>query len=138
MVIAYRKALTELGSKYRVRNAVSEEVLYPIGRGMCSTSRDENALAMISKRYPAGILTRQTALYVHGLVTAPPDRSNLAAKRKVTKIRNAAVRQRFLPGGWLGVGMSTVSVGGTELPAYNSERMFIELMCSRNKLPYNL
>lgn len=99
MVIAYRKALTELGSKYRVRNAVSEEVLHLIGRGMCSTSRDENALAVISKRYPAGILTRQTALYVHGLVTAPPDRSNLAAKRKVTKIRNAAVRQRFLPGG---------------------------------------
>ena len=138
MVITYREALEKLGSRYRVRKAVSEGALYPVGRGMYSTSRDEDALAVIAKRYPGAILTGQTALYAHGLVTAPPDRIDLATRRGGTKIRDGAVRQHFIPEGWLGVGRSTVSVDGTELPAYDQERMLLELMRSRNKLPYDL
>lgn len=71
-------------------------------------------------------------------MTAPPDRIDLATKRGGTKIRDAAVRQHFIPEGWLGVGRSTVSVDGTELAAYDPERMLLELMRSRNKLPYDL
>ena len=158
MVITYREALEKLGSRYRVRKAVSEGALHPVGRGMYSTSRDEDALAVIAKRYPGAILTGQTALYAHGLVTAPPDRIDLATRRGGTKIRDGAVRQHFIPEGWLGVGRSTVSVDGTELPAegwlgvgrstvlldgtelaaYDPERMLLELMRSRNKLPYDL
>lgn len=138
MVITYREALAELGSRYRVRKAVSEGALHPVGRGMYSTNRDEDALAVIAKRYPGGILTGQTALYAHGLVTAPPDRIDLATKRGGTRIRDAAVRQHFIPEGWLGVGRSTVSVDGTELAAYDPERMLLELMRTRNKLPYDL
>lgn len=138
MVITYREALAELGSRYRVRKAVSEGTLHPVGRGMYSTNRDEDALAVIAKRYPGGILTGQTALYAHGLVTAPPERIDLATKRGGTKIRDAAVRQHFIPEGWLGVGRSTVSVDGTELAAYDPERMLLELMRLRNKLPYDL
>lgn len=48
------------------------------------------------------------------------------------------MRQHFIPEGWLGVGRSTVSVDGTELAAYAPERMLLELMRSRNKLPYDL
>lgn len=124
MVITYREALAELGSRYRVRKAVSEGTLHPVGRGMYSTNRDEDALAVIAKRYPGGILTGQTALYAHGLVTAPPDRIDLATKRGGTKIRDAAVRQHFIPEGWLGVGRSTVSVDGTELAVVSVNLFF--------------
>lgn len=55
-----------------------------------------------------------------------------------TKIRDGAVRQHFIPEGWLGVGRSTVLLDGTELAAYDLERMLLELMRSRNKLPYDL
>ena len=48
MVITYREALAELGSRYRVRKAVSEGTLHPVGRGMYSTNRDEDALAVIA------------------------------------------------------------------------------------------
>lgn len=48
------------------------------------------------------------------------------------------MRQHFIPEGWLGVGRSTVSVDGTELAVYDPERMLLELMRSRNKLPYDL
>ncbi len=48
------------------------------------------------------------------------------------------MRQHFIPEGWLGVGRSTVSVDGTELAVYDPERMLLELMRSRNKLPFDL
>ncbi len=138
MVITYQEALAKLGSRYRVRKAVSEGALHPVGRGVYSTSRHEDTLAVIAKRYPGAILTGQTALYAHGLVTAPPDRIDLATKRGGTKIRDAAVRQHFIPEWWLGVGRTTVPVDGVELAAYDLERMLLELMRSRNKLPYDL
>lgn len=72
------------------------------------------------------------------MTAPPPDRIDLATKRGGTKISDAAVRQHFIPEGWLGVGRSTVSVDGTELAAYDPERMLLELMRSRNKLPYDL
>lgn len=138
MVITYQEALAKLGSRYRLRRAVSEGHLHPVGRGMYSTDKNVDVLTVIAKRYPGAILTGQTALYAHGLVTAPPDRIDLATRRGGTKIRDNAVRQHFVPEEWLGIGRSTVMVDGTELPAYDQERMLLELMRSRNKLPYDL
>ena len=68
MVISYQEALAGIGSRYRVRMAVLEENLHPVGRGLYSTDRDEDILSVITKRYPNAILTGQTTLYAHGLV----------------------------------------------------------------------
>mgnify|MGYP007005374728 CR=1 FL=1 len=68
MILTYQEALKECGSRYRVRKALSTGTLHSIGRGMYSTSRDEDALAVIAKRYPGGILTGQTALYALSLI----------------------------------------------------------------------
>lgn len=138
MLLTYQEALIEFGSRHRMRKAASEGGLYPVRRGLYSTSREEDALSVIEKRYPDAILTGQTALYAHGLVTAPPDRIDLATKRGGTKIRDATVRQHFIPKEWLDIGKSTVLMDGIELAAYNPERMLLELMRSRNKLPYDL
>jgi len=138
VLLTYQEALAKLGSRYRVRKAVSKGALHHIGRGIYSTSRSEDTLAVIAKRYPDAILTGQTALYAHGLVTTPPDRIDLATKRGGTKVRNAAIRQHFIPAEWLNVGKSTVLMDGAELAAYDPERMLLELIRSRNKLPYDL
>ena len=138
MLITYQEALMNLGNRYQVRKAVSEGRLHPVSRGIYSTKQDEDRLAVIAKRYPDAILTGQTALYAHGLVTSPPERIDLATKRGGTKIRDHAVRQHFIPTEWLGIGRSTVIIDGIKLPVYNLERMLIELMRSRNKLPYDL
>ena len=115
-----------------------QEGYTPSAEGCTRPAGTRTPSPWIAKRYPNGILTGQTALYAHGLVTAPPDRIDLATKRGGTKIRDAAVRQHFIPEEWLGVGRSTVSMDGIELAAYDLERMLLELMRSRNKLPYDL
>lgn len=138
MVLTYQEALNRFGSRYRVRKAVSEGEIRSIGRGIYSTSEDEDSLVAIAKRYPNGILTGQTALYAHDLVTAPPERIDLATKRGGTKIHDLTVRQHFVPEEWLEIGRTTISMNGINFPAYDLERMLLELMRSRNKLPYDL
>lgn len=138
MLLTYKEALDELGSRHHVRKAVSLGQLRHVGRGMYSTDEQEDSLAVIARKYPNGILTGQTALYVHGLIDSPPEKIDLATKRGGTKIADQAVRQHFVPAEWLEVGKSRIEVDGVTLPAYNEERMLLELMRSRNKLPYDL
>lgn len=139
MVLTYQEALNRFGSRYRIRKAVSEGEIRSIGRGLYSTSEDEYPLVAIAKRHPNGILTGQTTLYAHGLVTAPPpERIDSATKRGETKIHDLTVRQHFVPEEWLEIGRTTISMGGIDFPAYDLERMLLELMRSRNKLPHDL
>lgn len=138
MLLTYREALDRLGSRHYVRKAVSLGQLHPIGRGMYSTDEHEDSLAVVARRYPDGILTGQTALYVHGLIDMPPDRIDLATKRGGTKISDRTVRQNFVPAERLEVGKTRTEVDGVSLPVYDQERMLLELMRTRNKLPYDL
>lgn len=138
MLLTYREALDKLGSRHYVRKAVSLGQLHPAGRGMYSTDKHEDSLAVVARRYPDGILTSQTALYVHGLIDMPPERIDLATKRGGTKIPDQAVRQHFVPAEWLGVGRTRTEVEGVSLLVYDQERMLLELMRSRSKLPYDM
>lgn len=138
MLLTYREAIDELGSRHYLRKAVTEGRLHPAGRGLYSTDAPSDPLAAVAKRYPGGVLTGWTALYVHGLVDAPPERIDLATPRGGTKIADPSVRQHFVPAEWLGVGRSQKSVDGVELAVYDRERMLLELMRTRNKLPYDL
>lgn len=138
MLLSYKEAIDKLGSRHYVRKAVSLGQLHHAGRGMYSTDENEDPLGVIAKRHPDGILTGQTALYAHGLIDAPPNKIDLATKRGGTKISDQTVQQHFIPAEWLEVGKSRVEVDGTILPAYDLERMLLELMRSRNKIPYDL
>lgn len=138
MLLTYREALDKLGSRHYVRKAVSHGQLHPAGRGMYSTDEHEDSLAVVARRYPDGILTSQTALYVRGLIDTPPERIDLATKRGGTKIPDQAVRQHFIPAEWLEVGKTQTDIEGVSLLVYDQERMLLELMRSRNKLPYDM
>lgn len=69
---------------------------------------------------------------------SPPERIDSATKRGETKIHDLTVRQHFVPEEWLEIGRTTISMGGIDFPAYDLERMLLELMRSRNKLPHDL
>lgn len=138
MVITYKEALDRYGSRYRVRKAVAAGELRSVSRGMYSTDADADNLAIMAKKYPNGIATGQTALYAYGLIDLPPEKIDLATRRGGSKIESDAVRQHFVPEEWIGVGRTTIDIDGVPLPAYDQERMLLELMRSRNKIPYDM
>lgn len=138
MILTYQEAKEKLGSRYGVDQALDSGELRHIGRNLYSTGDDDEQLEAIFKLYPDAIATGQTALYLHGLIDLPPDLFDLASKRGGTKMASDAVRQTFIPEGWLGLGAGTIVHDGISVRVYDLERMLLELMRSRNKLPYDV
>lgn len=82
--------------------------------------------------------TDSTALCVHGLIGTPPDRIEVVTKRGGTRITNPTFSQSFIPQEWLQVGITISFFNGVEVKIFNLERMLLELMRSRTKLPYDI
>lgn len=138
VVLTFQEAKEKHGSRYGVARALNRGELRHIGRNLYSTDDDDEQLEAILKLYPDAIATGQTALYLHGLIDLPPDLFDLASKRGGTKISNDAVRQTFIPEEWLGLGETSIAHDGELVKVYDLERMLLEVMRSRNKLPYDI
>lgn len=138
MLLTYQETLVEFGSRHHVRKALTDGRIHLVTRGIYSTDPEEDSLAIVMKLYPNAIVTGQTALYFHGLITAAPERIDLATKRRGTKISNYSVRQHFVPESWLAIGVTKIAIDGIHVTVYDRERMLLELMRSRKKIPYDL
>lgn len=138
-MFTYGEALERAGSRHALRKLLDSGDVRRVSRNLyCERDDAQSSLAGIFKLYPNAIVTGLTALYLHGLIDMPPDRVDVATKRGGTKIRSESVHQSFIPGSWLDVGASRIVFNGEELPVYDIERMLLELMRSRNKMPHDL
>jgi hypothetical protein len=138
MFLTYSDALRKYGSRYQLRKAVSENKLKHVSHGYYSTTGDHDSLSLIARKYPDAIVTGLTAFYIHGLTDVIPDVIDVASKRRGTKISDSRIKQHFVPEDWLDTGKSTIVHDGVELTIYDQERMLLELIRSRNKLPYDI
>lgn len=138
MLMTYQEAAAQMGGRYGLRRAVGAGRLRHVGRNLYSAGEDGGVLESLSTLRPDAIATGATALYLHGLVDLPPEQVEVATKRGGTKIADPRIRQRFVPSDWLEVGASTAVHDGCEVRVYDLERMLLELMRSRNKLPYEI
>ena len=62
---------------------------------------------------------------------------DLATDRDAAKIRDKRVRQYFSPSGFFEQGVETVNYKGYPVRMYSKERMLIELLRYKSKLPYD-
>ena len=139
MTMTYKDALEKYGSRYRLRKALSEGRVIRRSRGLYAQADDpESPLADIAARYPGAILTGATALYLHGLVDMPPETIDAATATGTTKMVVPGIRQTFVRPDALGVGRTEMEADGARVAVYDKERMLLELMRTRNKLPYDL
>ena len=138
MLFTFQEAVEECGSRQKLRDAVSKGLLSSVARGLYSTDPDADMLSVVSKLYPEAIITGATALYLHRLIDTPPDRIDIASKRGGTKIRDFRVKQHFIPEEWLDEGAEEGEFNGVKVRIYSLERMLLELMRNRNKLPYDI
>lgn len=78
-----------------------------------------------------------SAFYLHGLTDVIPDEYDLATDRNAAKIRDSKVKQYFNPSGFFEQGVETVDYQGYPIRMYNKERMLIELLRYKSKLPFD-
>lgn len=76
--------------------------------GICSTEEYEPELGIISKKYP-----------------------------KAAKLNDSRIRQEYVNDGVFSLGIEEKNVDGIIVRLYNVERMLIELLRHKNKLPYD-
>lgn len=134
----YSEILSEYGSDRAIVRAVASGALHRVGRGLYADEPYAKLVCIAAKRYPASIVSMESAFYYQNLTDVVPDRLHLSSARNTTKIRDPRICQHFVPLGMLEVGVTTIERGGCSIRTYDLERICIDLVRSRNKLPYEL
>ena len=126
------------GTKYRVGELVRAGKLFRIEEGIYADVADAPEVEVVLAKYPASVLTLESAYYYHRMSDEIPDEYHLATDRKAATIADVRVVQSYVPSGTLRIGAIEMSVLGENLRIYDMERLLIETMRYRTKLPYYL
>lgn len=79
----------------------------------------------------------KSAFSFYGFTDVIPDKCELATKRDAAKIQDKRVKQYFIPNGFFDEGIVTTEYKGYSIRIYSKERMLIELVRYKSKLPFD-
>lgn len=131
------ECLRKYGSDYFIDKRIKEGSLYKLCKGVYSEEKNIPELALLSFKYPSAVVTMESAFYYYGLTDVVPDKCDLATKRDASKIRDKRVKQYFVEDCFFDEGIDTVNYRGHSIRMYNRERMLIELVRYKSKLPFD-
>ena len=77
------------------------------------------------------------AFYIQGLTDVIPEEYDLSTDRNASKIKAKQVKQYFVPSSFFKQGIETIDYKGYPIRIYSKERLLIELLRYKNKLPYD-
>ena len=125
------------GSDYYIKQNIEAGDLYRLEKGIYSSQKDVPELAMLSFKYPNAIITMEMAYYLYELTDVVPDKYTYATDRDAAKIKDLRIKQYFQPSEFFEDGISSINYYGYDLKIYSRERMLIELIRHKTKLPFD-
>ena len=137
MLFSRADCLKQFGTDYKIKKQIENGKLFQIDRSLYSDQPHVPELAVASFRYPKGIVTMNTAFYYYNLTDVIPSQVDLATDRDAAKIKDANIRQYFMPHFFFENGAVTHTEQGYSFRIYNRERLLIELLRARSVLPYD-
>lgn len=137
MLKSRTECLKQYGSDYYINLMVDEGKLFRIDKGIYSDKEHVPELAILSFKYPRGIITLDTAFYLYGLTDEIPDICTMATKREATPIVDSRIKQIFMPNNLMNIGKTHIEYKGYDIVIFDKERLLIELIRYKSKLPYN-
>jgi hypothetical protein len=132
MVFTYQELLKKYGNERQIRNALTRQEIYLVGRGFYSDEPGRGK-DYFAKRYPSIVFTGKTAFYHYGLTDAAPEVIEVASPLGSTRILEKEARQSFQIASFFPIG-KTLANG---LPFYDKERMLIELFRLKKRYAYD-
>lgn len=138
MILSYADCITKYGNAYQLNKALEDGLVFKLEDGIYSDSEYESEVAIISKKYLDGIFTGEYAFYVYGLTDLIPEKYTLATKAKATPLVDGRIEQIYTRDDLLNIGVIQVEVDGATIPIYDKERMLVELLRNKNKMPKDL
>ncbi len=137
-LLSRQACLARFGSDYYIEQRIAAGRLFRLENGVFAEQKHVPENAIISHRYPRGVITLLSAFYHYGLTDVIPDVCDLATSRNAAKIRDARVRQYFVPDEILDRGAVMDQEHDYPVRIYSRERLLIELLRYKNKLPFDL
>ena len=138
MIMNYKECIEKYGNAYQLNKVMGEGFLYKIEEGIYSEDKYESELAVLMKKYPKTVITGEYAFYVHGLTDLVPDKYTLATGQKAAPITDVRVQQIYVRNDLLYLGAVKQETEDAAVLIYDRERMLIELLRNKNKIPHDL
>ena len=137
MIYSYKECLQKYNTDYEIRKILAKGQLRKLRRGIYTDTEYESELAVIAKTYPYAVFTMNSAFYYHNLTDVIPDQYYLMTNRGASHIKDPRVVQIFENSGNLMLGAEYIEYNGIRILMYNKERMLVELLRNKNKLPFD-
>jgi hypothetical protein len=138
MLLDTKECLRKYGSYYAIRRMVETGRLRKLECGIYSDGMEYvPGEQIIQKKFPAAVFTMESAFLYHRLSDFVPETYSIATPSRTTALADRRVKQYYVPSGTLDVGKMELEIAGGKIVVYDLERMLIELMRYKNKLPYD-
>jgi hypothetical protein len=137
MLYNYSQIIDLFGTDRKLKQALTNEQIYKIERGVYSDVKYVSELSVVSMKYSHAIFTLNSAFYYHGLTDVIPEHYYIATSKETTKIRDKRVKQKYENSKELELGAIKMNYNNVEMKIYNKERMLIELIRNKNQLPFD-
>ena len=137
MLISYRDCEKRLGNHHQIKKAIEAGKIFKIEAGIYSETPDISEISLLFFKYPYAVFTMNSAFYYHGLTDVIPEKYYLATSKDARKIKNDMIRQSFHRENSFSIGISSMEYRSETIRIYDKERMLIELIRNKNRLPFD-
>jgi len=137
MFLNYKDCIKKYGNDYFLEKAVESGLLHKVEKGIYSDVPAWRDLALVAFKNENAVFTLNSAFYYQDLTDSIPDNYYLGTNRDAAKIKDSNVKQVFYPEGTLMLGIEEKTVNGTTIKLYSKERLLVELIRHKNKLPFD-
>ncbi len=138
MLLTKSECCEKFGGMFRVKEMIRLGSLHRVAYGIYSDGTRHRDVEILQKRYPSSVVTLQSAYYYYDLSDFVPEKCHLAVERGSSQIDDPTVVECFVPKGTGGIGVERVTLRDTPLRIFDKERLLIETIRLRTKLPYEI
>ena len=137
MIYSYSECIELFGSYYALNQALINKNIFKIKEGLYSTDKKPKELEVFVKEHKDAVFTLESAFYYLGISDVIPEKYVVATDKDASKYKETNIKQYFLNGGLIKIGVVFIKRAGVDIPVFNKERMLIELIRYKNKIPFD-
>ena len=138
MLLDYDAVLMRFGSSYQLKKALAAKAIFKVEEGVYSNVENPPLSAVICFAYPQTVLTMLSAFYHHGLTDTIPNHLDIAIPSSSRAPIHDGITVHYSPKGFHEPGIVVDEKKGFPIRVYSKERLLIELLRNKERLPYDL
>lgn len=138
MLLSYQECLEKYGTDYKIKKSIKAGELFFKEKGIYSDKKYVPELEIISKKYSNAIITLNSAFYYYGLTDTIPNFYYVATPKSSRKISDTRVKQIYENSEAFEMGKTIIEYEGVDITIYNKERLLVELIRNKWKMPFDL